>query len=238
MTPLVSVVIPTYNAEPFLGEALESVLSQGPMPLEVIVLDDGSTDRTPEVVAAFANNAIKYARQENRGAAAALNAGVRLARGELVSFLNADDVWTPGRLALQLALSAEHPEAEIILGHQRRMWQPAGQEEWKFTDPELALSLQSCLFRRGVLDRVGSFDEGLRYCFDWDWFFRARELGVPFFTHPEVTNHYRRHAGNLSDEAAANSEVAMVFKRSLERRRARGVTGSLASVRGTGGQPS
>ncbi len=230
MTPLVSVVIPTYNADAFLGEALESLLSQGDHPLEVIVMDDGSTDRTPELVAGFANAAIRYARQENRGAAAAINAGVRLVSGELVSFLNADDVWTPGRLALQLALLAEHPEAEIILGHQRRMWQPAGQQEYRFTEPELALSLQSCLFRRGVLDRIGSFDEELRYSFDWDWFFRAREQGVPFFTHPEVTNHYRRHAGNLSDEAAANSEIAIVFKRSLARRRASGLPGSLPSV--------
>lgn len=231
MMPLVSVVIPVYNADAFLGEALESVLSQQSPPLEVIVVDDGSTDRTPDIVASFASSLIKYTRQDNHGAASALNAGIQLVTGELVSVLNADDVWTPGRLELQRALLAEHPEADIILGHLKRMWQPAGSQEWKFTEPELALSLQSCLIRRGVFERVGSFDEGLGYCFDWDWFFRARELSVPIFTHPEVTNHYRRHAGNLSAEAAANREVGIVIKRSLERRRAKGQTGSLASVR-------
>ena len=222
-----SVVIPAFEAEEFIVEALRSVLDQDHRPLEVIVLDDGSTDRTAELVAGIGSAAIRYSRQDNRGAAAALNAGVALATGPWLTFLNADDVWTPGRLTLQLRLAAEHPEAAIVLGHLRRMWQPEGEREWRFTDPELALSLQSCLCRPGVFERVGGFDETLRYCFDWDWFFRARELGVPFHTHPEVTNHYRRHAGNLSAEEDANREAAAVFRRSLARRRAGGRAGSL-----------
>jgi glycosyltransferase involved in cell wall biosynthesis len=232
MSVPVSVVIPAYNAAQYIGEAIESVLAQGHQPLELIVLDDGSTDRTPDVVGNFRNPAIRYARQDNRGAAAAFNAGLALVTADLVTFLSADDVWTPGRLRLQLDLLDQHPEADIVLGHLRRMWLPAGQDTWKFTEPELALSLQSCLVRRQVFDKVGRFDESLRYCFDWDWFFRARELGVPFFTHAEVTNHYRRHAGSLSEEEAANREVAVVIKRSLDRRRAMGRPGSLAGVRG------
>jgi glycosyltransferase involved in cell wall biosynthesis len=226
----VSVVIPAFQAEEFIVEAIASVLDQDHRPLEVVVVDDGSTDRTAALVAGLARDEIRYAHQENRGAAAALNAGVRLARGEWISVLNADDVWTPGRLALQVRLADEHPEAEIVLGHLRRMWRPAGEPTWRLTEPELALSLQSCLARPATLARVGPFDEGLRYCFDWDWFFRARELGVPFHTHPEVTNHYRRHDGNMSAEADANREAALVFARSVARRRASGAGGPLARL--------
>ena len=232
MTTQVSVVMAAYNAEAFLAEAIASVLDERYDAMQLIVLDDGSTDRTPDIVRSFASPDITYRRQENRGVAAATNAGLLLATGPIVSFLNADDLWCAGRLALQLALLAEHPEADVVLGHQRRTWRPEGETEWKFLEPELALHLQSCLFRREVFDRVGAFDESFRYCYDWDWFFRARELGVPFFTHPEVTNIYRRHAGNLSlEEDANNREATLVVRRSLARRRAGGRGGSLASVR-------
>ncbi|MES2176679.1 MAG: glycosyltransferase [Gemmatimonadota bacterium] len=227
---LVSVILPVYNTEAFITEAIDSVLTQGPEPLELIIVDDGSTDATPDIVAGYGSTAIKYARQENRGAAAAMNAAVRLISGEWVAFQNADDVWLPGRLPLQRALLDAHPEADIIIGHMKRMWRPAGEVEWKCTEKEFAMSLQSCLVRRTVLDRIGSFDETLRCCFDWDWLFRARETGVSFLTHPEITHYYRRHETNISGEATANPEVAIIIKRSLERRRAKGMQGSLASL--------
>jgi glycosyltransferase involved in cell wall biosynthesis len=228
---LVSVVMPAFNAEVFVSEAIESILGQTYRPLEIVLVDDGSTDRTPAIAASFRVPEMRYVRQQNRGAAAATNTGISHARGPLISFLNADDVWTPERLALQVSLASKHPEVDIILGHLKRMWRRPGRLEYSFTELELALSLQSCLCRRPVFQKVGSFDEDLRYCFDWDWFFRARELGVAFFTHPELTNYYRRHDDNITLEGPAREEMLLVTRRSLERRRARS-DGRAASLPG------
>lgn len=230
-TDLVSVVMPAFNAEVFLSEAIESILGQRYRPLEIVLVDDGSTDQTAEIAASFGVPEIRYVRQQNRGAAGATNTGISHARGTLISFLNADDVWTPDRLGLQVSLAREHPEVDIVLGHLKRMWRRPGRLDYSFTGLELALSLQSCLCRRPVFQKVGLFDEDLRYCFDWDWFFRARELGVTFFTHPEVTNYYRRHDDNITLEGAARAEMLLVTRRSLDRRRARS-DGRAASLPG------
>src|SRR6476469_10004419 len=95
--PLVSVVIPAYNAERFLGEAIESVLAQGYAHFELIVVDDGSSDRTAEVARSFGDR-VRTIEQENSGVSAARNAGTRAAGGELLAFLDADDRWSPGWL--------------------------------------------------------------------------------------------------------------------------------------------
>lgn len=112
--PTVSVIIPTYNRAHSVGAALDSVLAQEPPADEVIVVDDGSTDGTTEVLAAYGDR-ITVVRQDNAGAAAARNAGVRRARGDWVAFLDSDDLWRPGRLAaLHRDLSGAH---EDIVGH-------------------------------------------------------------------------------------------------------------------------
>jgi glycosyltransferase involved in cell wall biosynthesis len=104
--PTVSVVIPAYNAKEFLGEALDSVLAQTYQPLEVIVVDDGSADETPQVVGPYAGK-VTYMRKERGGPASARNAGIRAARGEWIAFLDADDVWMPGFLEKLLGCCAQ-----------------------------------------------------------------------------------------------------------------------------------
>ncbi len=106
----ISVVMPAYNAGPWIGRAIESALAQTPPPLEVIVVDDGSSDDTPQVCARYTDR-LCYIRQENRGAAAARNTGIRAARGELVAFLDADDEWRDGFLDAIVGLRREFPEA-------------------------------------------------------------------------------------------------------------------------------
>src|SRR5262249_37419488 len=111
---------------------------------------------------------------------------------------------------------------EVVLGYQQRMWSSAGALE--LTPSELALSLQSCVFRREVFEKVGVFDQTLRYCFGWDWFMRARELDVFIVVHPEVMSYYRRHDTNMTLQLeASNKEFALILKRSLDRRRRRGL---------------
>src|SRR5262245_15990846 len=114
-SPCVSVVIPVHNAEPFLASTLESVVRQGHDALEIIVVDDGSTDGSAEI-AKRSPAGVRYVCQPNMGPPAARNAGLRLATGDVITFLDADDLWTDGRLALQLRLLAQHPTVDIVAG--------------------------------------------------------------------------------------------------------------------------
>jgi glycosyltransferase involved in cell wall biosynthesis len=120
MIPLVSVVIPCFNYGRFLPEAVDSVLSQGVTDLEVIIVDDGSTDETPEVVARLTDPRIRAYRFQNGGNSAARNHGIELARGEFLAFLDADDRWLPGKLERQLALLEAEPGVGMVFTDFRR----------------------------------------------------------------------------------------------------------------------
>jgi glycosyltransferase involved in cell wall biosynthesis len=109
----ISVVIPTYNADLFIGEAVESVRRQGTSVQEIIIVDDGSTDNTAEIVAALGSD-IRYERQENAGPSAARNLGIKLASAPLIAFLDADDVWTSNKIAQQLAVFGVHPDVGLV----------------------------------------------------------------------------------------------------------------------------
>src|SRR5512143_3730544 len=109
--PLVSVVMPVYNGARYLRQALESALAQTYRPLEIVVVDDGSTDETPAILAEFGTR-IRALRQPNSGSAAARNAALDAARGELIAFLDADDLWLPQKLAVQVEYLREHPDVD------------------------------------------------------------------------------------------------------------------------------
>src|SRR5271170_4475779 len=111
-SPVLSVVIPTYNRAYILREAIDSVLCQG-LPLEVIVVDDGSTDDTASVIAEY-DERVRYTYQENQGAAAARNTGIRQVRGEFISLLDSDDVWLPGKTKVELELLSRSPNVGAI----------------------------------------------------------------------------------------------------------------------------
>jgi glycosyltransferase involved in cell wall biosynthesis len=206
---LLSVVISTHNRAALVGDAIRSVLDQPwrelGCALEVVVVDDGSSDHTAKVVQAF-GSPIRYLRQDNAGPAAARNHGVRLARGELLGFLDDDDLWAPGRLSLQLPhLLADpglSPGLDIVLGHTQRMIRAdksrADSPFVDYRDPVELYSLGCALFRRAAFDRVGPLDEKMRHAEDDDWFMRARALGLRMRFLPEVSLYYRFHDGNLS----------------------------------------
>lgn len=221
--PLVSVIMCVLDGERYLPDALASVAAQSYPHLEVVFVDDGSTDRTAAIAQRVAG--VRYVYQENAGTPAARNNGLRHARGDLIAFLDGDDWWTPSKTAQQVGLLGSDPELDIVLGHTRRTWVTDGQHPTE-TDPELALSLCAGLIRRTVFDRVGGFDQTLTYCDDWDWFMRARESGIAVATHPETVLYYRRHDGNLSNNTEAGTrDFARVLKASLDRRRSRDETG-------------
>jgi glycosyltransferase involved in cell wall biosynthesis len=225
--PTVSCVIPVYNGEAHLGEALDSVLAQDPRPFEVIVVDDGSTDRTAEV-AQSRGDAVRYVRQANGGPSSARAHGVQLARGELVALLDADDRWLAGKLGRQLALLAARPALSGCMTYGRLFWDDddamaaeaaAWPAERRIDTGGLIGS--TLLAHRRVFDVAGPFDATLPHAGLPDWFARAQEKRLAFEIIAEVFVERRMHAGNFSRQRAVrDEEYVRLLKRSLDRRRA------------------
>jgi glycosyltransferase involved in cell wall biosynthesis len=220
--PTISTIIPVYNGDRFLDEAVRSVLAQRHPSLEIIIVDDGSTDRTHEIVRGF-GDAVTYHRQENRGAPAARNKGLDLSRGAIIAFLDADDLWAPDKLSVQLAALESDGKIDIVLGKIQRFFERGPREDRevvRLPESQTALSFGSGLFRRSVFDRVGRMDEELLLGDDQDWFLRARERQVRIHIVDRTTLLYRRHDRNLTENKEACDRFQMrILKKTLDRRR-------------------
>lgn len=228
MSPLVSCVVPCFNGERFLDECVRSILAQTHRPLEILVIDDGSTDGSAAVVRRFGDR-VRYHRQDNRGPAAACNTGIALATGELIAFLEQDDLWLPGKIERQVAALAADPALAFCVGHVQNVWVPElAAEAARYRDtpvmrPVPGYVVQTLLARRAAFTRVGLFDEALRFAAATDWFVRAAERDVPGRLLPEVLTHRRLHHDNFSrrHRAASHDQFLTVIKAMLDRRRGR-----------------
>jgi glycosyltransferase involved in cell wall biosynthesis len=179
---LVSVVIPTFNRAAFVVQAIESVLAQTYPHQEIIVVDDGSTDQTAQVLSAY-NGRISCVITPHRGPSAARNAGLRAARGERIAFLDSDDLWLPDKLQQQMIFCRENPTVaicqteEIWMRNGTRLPQKAKHKKysgWIFEQclPLCIVSPSAVLIHRTVFDRVGAFDESMQACEDYDLWLR------------------------------------------------------------------
>jgi len=185
--PTFSVIIAAYDAETTIGEALDSVFAQTLPPLEIVVVDDGSTDRTADVVARNGDQ-VRLIRQENRGPAAARNVAVRQAVGDFVAILDADDVFEPERLAAFSELAAAHPELDILMSdvYFERSGEVIGRfsEETPFAfDDQLVQIVDRCFLaepavRRAALLAIDGFDESMRVGEDWECWIRLLQGGA------------------------------------------------------------
>ena len=186
--PTVSVIIPTYNRADFLKEAIESVFAQTFCDFELIVVDDGSTDRTRDLLAAYGER-LRPIFQANRGVSSARNAGIRAAQGRYIALLDSDDLWLPKKLAAQIAAMEAQPD--IPLCHTEEIWirrgvrvnqmkkhQKHGGHIFPHCLPFCVVSPSSALMRRAIFDEVGYFDEALPACEDYDLWLRITK------THP------------------------------------------------------
>lgn len=232
MDPLVSVVIPVFNGEAFLREAVQSVLVQKYSPVEIIIVDDGSTDGT-ETVARSLPGPVRYLQQTNKGPAAARNRGIEYTQGSLIAFADADDLWPEAKLELQLPYLINDPAIEIVLGRiqQVRLSKTVDGETKaeELAEPAFSVNLGSAVIRKSVFERVGMFDETMRYSEDVDWFMRAREVGAAIVTIDAVTLLYRQHEQNMTrGKSTSELNVLKALKRSLDRRRER--TGSASAL--------
>jgi glycosyltransferase involved in cell wall biosynthesis len=220
----ISVVIPVYNTERYVAAAIESVLAQTRPPDEIIVVDDGSTDRTHAILRGFGAR-ILVLRQPQSGAAAALNAGIMRSTGDLLAFQDADDLWSVDKLQLQCDLLSREPAVEAVFGTARQFISPDFEDGGRGLDSaehdQAAPHKGSMLIRRPAFDRVGLFDPSLRYIEFVDWYCRATVLELRVQMLPDVLVLRRIHASNTgrTHRDAQRSENLLALKRLLDARR-------------------
>jgi glycosyltransferase involved in cell wall biosynthesis len=219
--PLVSVVVPVHDGERFLAAALESALGQAHPNVEVVVVDDGSSDASAEVAARYP---VTLLRQRNEGVAAARNAGVAASGGELIAFLDQDDVWLPHKLSTQVAALAARPELGFVLAHMDVILEPGTpRPDWlaeaALRAPSAAPIPSALMVRRAVFERVGGFDPGYRIACDADWFARARDAGIESDTLDATLLRYRIHDRNGVHERGPMLSELMQVLRAAKRRR-------------------
>jgi glycosyltransferase involved in cell wall biosynthesis len=224
---LVSVIIPVFNGEGLVADAVRSIRHQpGAEVLEIIVVNDGSTDGTARVVAGLGRD-IRCFLQTNRGPAAARNRGLKEARGSFIAFLDQDDLWSPGHLHILMQALVRDASADVAMGRTQALMLTGRTEKRpvfeKFSHPWLAPHVGSALFRRTVFDRIGAFDEGLETCCDdLDWFLRARERGTSITLVDAVTYLFRIHEANTSRDADFRRRALLeAVTASVHRRRRR-----------------
>lgn len=219
--PLVSVITAVYNGERFIGAALQSLFAQDYEPFEAIVVDDGSTDGTAEIVQSFAN--VCYVRQANSGQAAARNRGLALAAGEYIAFLDADDVLPQHKLRTQISYLLAHPEVGCVLGRQEILFDGVDPPEWMRRDLVYGdlegIPLLGAAIRRDVLEALGGFDPAYRHAEDRDLFVRLREEGVTTAVIPEVVLYRRFHGSNLTGSNQGKHPLLKSLKAKIDRSR-------------------
>jgi glycosyltransferase involved in cell wall biosynthesis len=219
---LVSVVMAAFSEEAFIAEALQSVLAQTYQPVEVIVVDDGSDDRTADIAR---EHDVCLLRRPHLGASAARNAGLAIARGDYWTVFDADDVMPPERLAGQVAHLEEHPDLGMVLGLTEAFVSPGEPRPAHFNPVWDNGPFPACagtmLARRAVLEAVGLFDETLALAYDVEWLARAKDAGVQAGAVEQLCLRYRIHRGNsTADARAVHLAMLGLLRTSVRRQRA------------------
>lgn len=225
-TPRVSVIIPAYNAEAFIGECLDSVIGQTYQDFEIVVVNDGSSDATESVLKRYRDR-IVYFVQENRGVAAARNIGLGLASGEFVALLDADDYWLPEYLERQVSLLEKRMTAALVCsdvylladGKVTRTLSVISSERHLLRKPinYWHIFVSSVVAHRRAIIDVGGFDESLRYMEDLDLWMRLARAGYEFMHNPLPLAVYRMHASNATGDLGRKIDGHVALCRKLLR---------------------
>lgn len=212
--------MPVYNGAAYLAEALRSVWIEDNRWLEIIVIDDGSTDDTPAVARQWRDR-IVYRRQANAGPGAARNVGLAVAGADVIGFLDADDLWPPDKLRRQLRFLDTHPHVDAVLGTIQWLRRARGRGTFERVGvPMKGFQLGCGLYRRRMFDRVGLFDASLHPSDDVDWLLRAREAQALIAALDEVGLLYRHHEWSMTYGVPTEAlGLLRVIKRSIDRRR-------------------
>jgi GT2 family glycosyltransferase len=218
--PTLSVIIPVHNGAEFLADAVKSVRQQD-LDIEVVVVDDGSVDDLAPIIATLPIDVVL--RQPNRGPAAARNAGVAASSGEIITFLDVDDVWPMGRMRALLH-EIIHGRAQVAIGLAQLVRRTDTGQWEKYGVPEASFpwSAGAAMSRREVFREVGGFDEDMRFAEDTDWFHRLKESGIHIRRIPVTTLIVRRHGANMTEgRDPVELHVVRAVKKALDRNRSR-----------------
>ncbi len=217
--PLITVIVPIYNGEKFIKEAIDNILSQEYPALEIIIVDDGSTDKTKEIIQDIKAD-IRYFYQENSGPSAARNRGIRDASGEFIAFLDVDDLWPENNLKFLVEILQKNQEILVLHGFAQLLDKnKAGNYDYA-GNPEESFPgyIGAGLYRKEAFSIVGLFDEFMKYGEDADWFKRAEELKINLKKLQEITLFVRRHEDNMTKgKNLVELNALKVFKKSLDR---------------------
>ena len=222
--PLVSVILPVFNAGKYLAAAIESIQAQNYRPLEIIVVDDGSTDDSADVARSFGAT-VRYYSQANAGAATARNRGVEMSQGAYLSFLDADDLWVADKLSRQMAILANDPALNMAFGHVQQFYSPELDEETRKKtdlpkDPMPGYHVGTMLLSREDFLRVGPFEPSLKMGEFIDWHAKAKEKNLKGFMMPEVVMKRRIHTNNMTVRERENQmDYVRILKAALDRKR-------------------
>ncbi|MBI3782338.1 MAG: glycosyltransferase family 2 protein [Deltaproteobacteria bacterium] len=223
---LVSCIVPVFNCERYLRAALDSIFAQSYRHIEVIVVDDGSSDSTPEIIDSYVGRIVAL-RQENAGPATTRNRGIEVAAGDFIAFLDADDIWEPRKVELQMARFRARPELDVCVTNARNFWiDELAAERTRFEGHRITKELpaylsSSLLARRRVFEIAGRFDQTLRFGDAAEWFTRVEAQGFLCERLPETLLLRRIHHTNRSRllNQASRDEFLRVVKISLDRKR-------------------
>jgi glycosyltransferase involved in cell wall biosynthesis len=225
--PLVSVIIPVYNSEKYLAATLDSVFAQTYRPIEVIVVDDGSIDNSSNIVHDYPE--VRYFHQSNQGVSVARNVAIAAAQGEFIAFLDADDLWKPDKLSIQIVYMLEHPNLGFTGTNALNFLEPDTQvPHWFQPDldlGELTIVIPSTLVvRKTVFSQIGNFSSVYRASEDIEWLWRAKDARIPTFTIPETLTFRRFHGANLSwaMEPTHKSRLLKIVRESISRQNLNG----------------
>lgn len=220
----VTAVIPVYNGQRYLGEAIDSALAQDYRAMEVLVIDDGSTDSSAEIARSYGER-IRYYYQRNEGLSAAQNAGVAGCQGDYIAYLDCDDLWVPGKISLQMDVFRLKPATDMVFGHVEQFYSrktsTARRGDMPVAPEVMAgYSTGTMLARLDVFQRVGLFSPEFRVGEFLDWYARANDAGLVSVMLKEVLLKRRIHAENMGvRDRDKRSDYLRVFKASLDRRR-------------------
>jgi len=221
MNPSIAVIIPVRNGAAFIEETLASIWAQLYTPLEIIVVDDGSTDGTVAKVRAVQGKPIRLLELAGVGPAGARNAGIRASSSDLVAFLDSDDLWVNGALHKLVRALAERPDAGLAQGMIRNFSEVLPGNRRFVTGPYRFFNLGASLWRRSVFETVGLLDEELRLCEDLDLTLRCWEFDVRKAEVDSVVLHYRRHAASMTHGlSGAGFGSVKAYKKRIDRIRA------------------
>ena len=234
---LISIIIPVYNTEKYVKEALDSIFSQTYKNFEIICIDDGSIDNSLSILESFGDKIQIIKNDKNHGTSESRNKGIHVAKGEFIAFLDADDVWTSNKLELQIKEFNNNSDLDISFTHMQCFISPELSEQAKSlrscpSNPILGYVPSTAMIKRSSFDKVGYFDRKFKNVEFMDWINKAKEGSLNIEITKEVLLFRRIHETNLGivDREHTRNDYLKVIKESLDRKRKNNLSSDIINL--------